>query len=223
MNQAERLDCYAEFRSQIALDQTLNPALRKDIGQRVNSLSLNPLEGSPQHEIADARYRYARLVTESEQDGKLIQRLRRTRRAELADYQEGTAGRATALLMHDVTLGLYTKRARPDDTNMVRLDAYRRVTYHLNFLDSLAEAGTPPEVAHDPARVRASVRALAGLIMRIDSRQLRAHATLTLDKLAKLSTDSALKADCTETIASLERDAEPVRPSAVAGVASSLR
>src|ERR1700761_405687 len=44
MDKAERLDCYSQFRVELALDHSLDADLRSDIQRRVNSFSLNPLE-----------------------------------------------------------------------------------------------------------------------------------------------------------------------------------
>jgi hypothetical protein len=61
MNQAARLDCYSQFRVELALDHQLDPALRKEMERRVESMAVNPLEGAPGREMELTQTRYLRL------------------------------------------------------------------------------------------------------------------------------------------------------------------
>ena len=219
MNQAARHDCYSRFQVALALDRQIDAKLRKQMQLHIDSLALNPLDAEQARELEAARARYARLETEAE-DGTLMMLLDKERRSELAHFEESKKARIMGDLFHDASLGLYTPRAKENATNISMLDSYRRVDFHLHFLDSLIEAGTPPEVAYDGVRIQASVGELSGLMPAINSSETRAHAATTLERLRSLSRDETLQADCSIALVALKSRAPSVRAATVSGVAS---
>lgn len=224
MDQSERLDCYSRFRVALALDQKLDPALRKEMQQRIDSLAVNPLEAAPQREIHDAMSRYERLQEEAVPDGALTVRLDKDRRSELAAFGQSRTKAIAYDFLHLATLNRYTHRAKPDVEDLVVLDCYRRLQTQLHFLDSLVQAGTPPEVAYSSSSVQDAVASLNGLLARVRSTQVRAHVRKTLQALRQLSGDSVLQAECTgaiNVIDALERNGRDVRPGAAPGVVAS--
>jgi hypothetical protein len=207
MNQAERLDCYAQFRVSLALDRELDPQLRKELQQRVESLSLNPLETATAREMASSQQRYSLLEAEVQRpDGWFTKRLDNDRRAELSSAVATSGQRKFfASALHAASLGLYTKRAPRSEGNLAKLDSHRRVDYDLNFLDRLVAAGTPPEVVYQPARIQAVMTELTQLLPQVSSAPARVRAQQTLYRLRDLSQDAALQAGCNSAIASIER------------------
>ncbi len=200
-NRAERLDSYSEFRVALALDQDLNPDLRKELAKRVEVLSSNPLESSPANELTAALNRYSLLMVEAAGDNsRLMKRIGNQRREELADFNATRRRQGIDLALHALTFGKYTHRARPDLDNAALLSAYRRTEYNLDFLDKLVAAGTAPEVTNQPARVRASVSELSALISDIRSEQVRLHIRQTLKSLGEISSDETLRADCRRVV-----------------------
>src|SRR5205823_1580435 len=136
----------------------------------------------------------------------LAERVDRERRSELAGVgQSATAGLSYSLL-HTLTLGGYTHRARKDVGNLATLDRARRLQYDLNFLDPLVDAGTQPEVAYDSSRVRAYVVDLSGLMPEVSAPKTRAHVTEVLERLQRLSQDAGLQADCSTALAALKAE-----------------
>lgn len=219
INQAERLDCYAEFRVQLALDRKLDPELKSQIRQRFETLAINPLSAKPQREFKAAQKRYARLVYGSDDKGVVVARLNKQRRAEIAAFRESEAGRLRDSFLHTLTFGLYTRAVRRDPANLARLDIERRVANQLNFLDSLLDAGTPPEVACDASRIRDSIEELRNLMPFVQSSKVENHARETLTKLDGLSASSDIKADAELALASFGHEARPYRGS-IPGVAA---
>ncbi len=210
VSQSARLDCYSQFRVELALDHQLDADFRNEMQGRVESLAVNPLEGAPDREIQLAKLRYARLQAEA-QDGKhLEERLDKQRRSELAEFGESAKARVSFSVLHDATLGLYTHRARKGDGNLASLDRARRLEYDLNFLDSLIEAGTPPEIAYDSSRVRAYVVELSSLMPGVRAQQMRVHVTEILERLQELSRDLGLQADCSIALAALKGNQPPM-------------
>lgn len=220
MDQSERLDCYSRFRVAITLDGKLDPALRKDMQQRINSLAVNPLEAAPQREIHDAMLRYTRLQEEAAPGGALVVQLDKDRRSELASFGQSKTKAIAYDAMHVATLNHYTHRAKPDIEDLVLLDCYRRTQTQLHFLDSLVQAGTPPEVAYSSSAVQDAVAELNRLLPRVQSAQVRSHARNTLEELRLLSEDTTLQAECTGAIGVLdlqERNGRNLRPGTAPG------
>jgi hypothetical protein len=224
MDQSERLDCYSRFRVALALDQNLDPVLRKEMQQRINSLAVNPLEAAPQREIHDAMLRYERLQEEAAPDGALVKRLDQDRRSELAAFGQSKTKAFAYDFLHVVSLNRYTHRAKPDVEDLVVLDCYRRLQTQLHFLDSLVQAGTAPEVTYSSSNVQRAVTELNALIPRVASAQIRDHVRDTLKALRQLSGDAVLQAECTGAINivdTLDRNERDVRPGTAPGVVAS--
>ena len=222
MNEAARLDCYSQFRVALALDHQIDFSLKKEMQHRMDSLALNPLDAEQGRELEAAAARYRRLDTEAE-NGTLMKLLDKERRSELAAFEESKKARVMEDVLHDATLGSYTHRSKPDPANVSTLNSYRRIEYHLHFLDSLAEQGTQPEVVYDPDRIQASVSQLSNLMLRVNPPGIRTHAAATLESLRQLSRDESLQADCSMALIALKRHSTSVRASAGSGIAAVRR
>jgi hypothetical protein len=223
MDEAARLDCYSQFRVNVALDRQIDPQLRQEIQRHVNSLDINPLEAAPSREMQAARERYAQLQAQTEERGALMVRLNKQRRAELASFGETGKSQVAHELFHAATFGLYTHRVKSDPENLSALDRDRRFEYHLRFLNSLANAGTDPEVAYDSSQVRSSVKALDDLMSGINSLGLRQQTEAVLLRLKGLSRDQDLQSDCSVAVASLRRSDPALRRAEISGVLTSPR
>ena len=202
VNEAARLDAYSQFRADLALDRQLDPRLRAEMENRVQSIAVNPLGADAAREIQAAKARYGRLQEEAD-NGVLAKRLDQERRAELAQFGASRQGRFAWLALHDATLGLYTKRAKEDQTVMAQLDRDRRIQRNLNFLDSLSQNGTQPEIAYSASQIDASVSELNVLLPGVESRDVRAHAAATLRRIQALSRDKDLQAGCESALVAL--------------------
>ena len=221
VNQASRLDCYSQFRVALALDQTLNPRLRRQIQRGMDSLSVNPLEVAPSLELAAASVRYSELAKQAGINGKLIARLNKDRRAELELVGESRKQIMRDAAFHDLTFGAYTHLVQAHEDILAQLDSYRRVEYELNFLDSIAKAGTDPEVSYNPVLVRNSVADIRTLLPGIESQRLHAQAGTALEHVKQLSQDESLRADCSAAIASIRNNGDPLKSGSASDVAAS--
>lgn len=196
-NRVERLDSYSEFRVAVQLDHELDPALRAELQKRGGLLSSNPLETSPTNEMTAALTRYSLLSDETlGNSSRLLKRIDNQRREELAAYGESPFRAGTDIALHAVTLGKYTHRARSNDENLYLLGVYRRADYDLTFLDKLAAAGTPPEIAYPAERVNQSISELGELMPQIKAARMRRHARATLLAIDKISEDSSVRTAC---------------------------
>ena len=203
VDQAARLDCYAQFRVELAMDTHLDRKLRNEMQQHIESLEINPLESNPQREIAAAWARYAQLEQEARPNGPLLERIDKDRRRELASFGESGVGMTWYGALHELTFGAYTHRAKEGPAELEQLDRNRRVDYELAFLDSLTRAGTRPEVTYNSAHIEKSISELGNLLPNVHSRAVTVHATETLEKLKQLSFDAGVQADCSRSVALL--------------------
>jgi hypothetical protein len=204
VDQSARLDSYAQFRVDLALDQELDAALRKEMQPRVESLIVNPLIGPVSRQMQVAAGHYAVLQAETDVNGKVRAKLYEERRFEIASFGEATRNRIAESLLHEVTFGLYKRRAHGDAGDIAKLNRYRRVEYQLNFLNAVVETGDQPEVTYERAWLRASVAELSSLITAVKSSDVRARVAATLKRLGNLSLDVELKANCRFAVASLD-------------------
>ena len=210
MDQPARLDCYSQFRVKLAMDHNLDPALRGEMQARIDSLAMNPLEASPAQESEVAAARYRRLLDESQPGGRILARVDKDRRAELARDQASRSQTVRADILHEMSLGTYTKRVTPDAENAILVDRYRRAQSHLAFLDTLVERGLQPEVQYQPEHIQFAVAQLTALLPEIDSPGIRVHAETTLGRLQQLSKDQTLQAHCSQAVASIRRMRTPL-------------
>ena len=197
LDEASRLDCYSDFRVNLALDRTIDPSLKKDMETRIWWLAVNPLEAAPQREIKNAIARYKLLEKEAD-DGDLMERVDQEHRFELSSFGESEKTKLAKSMLHVATLGVYKQQAKSDDIFM--LDHERRVAYQLSFLDSLIQAQTPPEISYDSERIKSSVRELSSLMLSIAAPAVRSHAEATVEHLKNLSKDDDLRTDCTTAL-----------------------
>lgn len=203
MNQAERLDCYSQFRVALVLEREMDPELHSQMNRQVNSLAINPLESAPDKEL-HLSYAHYELLVDQAHNGELAARIDRDRRAELADFGESARAHMLRVIFHDATFGTYTHRVKDNSEIMASLDRNRRILYRLNVLDSLAAAGTPPEVAYSTRRLQESVADLNRLMTSVHSASIRAHVARTLEQIKSASEDTGLQADCTNALASMQ-------------------
>lgn len=221
MDQAARLDSYSQFRARLALDRNLDPRLHRELQSRLDSAAINPLDGVPAREVDAASARYRLLSAQTENDSKLSTRLDHARRAELALFGESNKAQVSQILLHGATLGLYTHRATTDPSNLDTLDRERRFQVDLEFLDSLANAGTPPEVAYDSAKIRASLTELGLLIPQIGIPKLQTRAAAVIGQVKALSQDPDLQADCSRVLLAIDSGTPASPRSSALRIASS--
>jgi hypothetical protein len=207
-NLSNRLECYSQFRVKLQLDNQLDSRLRHEMQQRIDSLAVNPLESDPRSETAAAIQRYS-MLQQAAATGQLAERVETNRRAELAVDTETQKGLLRDYALHIASFGAYTHRAKASVQNVAQIDTYRRAQYALAWLDQISDDGTPPEVAYDTTKIQHAIEELKAVMPEVRSRDLRAHAAATLERMRSLSRDNALQSDCSTAMASLNVDRLP--------------
>jgi hypothetical protein len=205
VNRLARLDCYSQFRVELALDHSVDPALRTEM-QRHVSMALNPLEVAPAREIAIAQAHYLALAADADAGtkSKVAKHLENDRRVELAEFGRTQKQQISDTLLRQATFGIYSRKAKQSRSNVLTLGLERQIDYNLAFLDKLVKVGTDPEVTYPSERIRDSVNTLAELTPGVTVRKIREHAAATIDALKPLSSDPLLQADCTRAVAGIK-------------------
>jgi hypothetical protein len=202
VNQPTRLRAYSQLKLLLALDSSLDPDFRQEIGRRIESVSLNPLDNDLEAESRLAREQYASLVAYAKAPDGLPARLDRERREELSDRKHGGASRALLRLANMLSFGAYRHR-EPGAPEEVRaaLDDGRRFEYHKRFLREVARAPIA-EVAYNIEDVRRSLRYVAEAGGRGDAGAARAAAAI----FARTRDDEARRL-CVECLYRIDNEA----------------
>jgi len=159
VNQPSRLRAYSQLKLLLALDASLDPALRDELTRKLERVSMNPLENNSVAEARLAREQYAALLDYARRTHKgLGEKLERDRRAELTPLVHSRTGRVFLRLANVATLGLYTHRERrAPEEQIATLDAARRLSYHRQFLREVANSSASVEVQWNIEEVRRSL------------------------------------------------------------------
>jgi hypothetical protein len=179
VNQPTRLRAYSQLKLLLSLDHTLDRGLRDEIGRRIESVSLNPLENDLEGEARLARQQYAALADAARRPDGLTARLDRDRREEMVPLEHGKTERVLLRFANVLSLGLYKHRepAAPESVRQT-LDAERRLAYHKRFLQEVAKSTPVVEVVWNIEDVRRSLRYVAAADTRGDAGVARAAAKI---------------------------------------------
>jgi len=146
-NGEQRLEAYAGVRRWLALDDSLDPALRAELQQRLEMMGVNPLEESVFDENKFARKRYAALLAYAADPKGLPARLEKDRAAELTAYDHGAMARTGLKLAHFATFGIYDHHEPEQSAALVAvLDKERRASGEIRFLETVLKSSSNPEL-----------------------------------------------------------------------------
>jgi hypothetical protein len=141
INQPSRLKAYSQLKLLLSLDSSLEPELRSEITNRLEAVSLNPLENDVEAERKLARQQYEALLAYAARPDGLPARLARDRRAEMTQLEHHQAARIFFRLANVVSFGTYTHRENDDANIPGRLDIARQRAYHTRILREVAQSG----------------------------------------------------------------------------------
>jgi hypothetical protein len=207
MDQDNRLDCYSEFRVAVALDRSLDPDFRQELQHSIQRLALNPLETSPEREVAMARANYLALENAAGNPDRLPERLGKDRREELAAFGESHQWRLAQNMLHYMTLGAFTARVPRNDENDAMLDRDRRTESLIRYLREVADSGVDPEVSFDAVQIRNSMDELASLVDNVSSKRMHNRAVAVVEKLQSEFQNEALRASCARALLAMNSGA----------------
>jgi hypothetical protein len=161
INQPSRLQTYSQLKLLLALNESLEPELRDDIGHRVERVSLNPLENDLHAEANVALQQYAALVAYAKNPDGLAAQIERDRREELTPLEHGQRAQVGLKMLNVITFGRYVHREERTSDMEDRLDIARRLQYHTQFLQQIAKSTTEVEITANMDEVLRSLRFIA--------------------------------------------------------------
>jgi hypothetical protein len=179
INQPSRLRSYSQLKLLLSLDASLDPQLREEINDRLELVSLNPLENDRKAEAQLAREQYSALLDYARRPDGLAAKLDRDRREELVSVEHGRTARIFFNLANTVSFGLYTHREdAADDAQLAALDVERSLERHRKFLREVAKSSSQVEVEWNINDVRRSLAFLAEHGERADGKTSNAVALI---------------------------------------------
>jgi hypothetical protein len=161
INQASRVRSYAQLKTLLALDASLDDQFRNEIAQRLENVSLNPLENDLDVEVRAARKQYENLLEYARRPDGLPTQLDRERRGEMVKFAHGSRDRFMLKLAHYLSLGTYTHREKATPELVAAMDIHRQLHFHERYLREVASVSAKPEVDSDIAAIKRSLTFLS--------------------------------------------------------------
>ncbi len=180
VNQPSRLRTYSQLKLLLSLNQSLDPELRAQLGNRLERVSTNPFENDLDAEARLAKQQYAALLAYAQRPDGLAQKLNRDRRAEMVKLEHGKTERVIFRLANILSFGKYTHREDVDPNMETRLDLARRFAYHTRFLEEVANSSPQIDVTWNLADVKRSLQFIADHAQEADSKSASVAATIFL-------------------------------------------
>lgn len=196
VNQPSRLQTYAQLKLLLSLNQSLEPRLREEIGDRLERVSLNPLENDLQAEAKLANEQYQALLNYAKRPDGLPQKLDRDRRSELVALEHGRTEQMLFRLANVLSFGKYVHREKQDQEMEARLDVARRMNYHTRFLTEIARSSPQIDVNWNLDEVRRSLQFIAA-----HSENASSQSTIVAAKIFLRTQDPETRRTCLETLA----------------------
>jgi hypothetical protein len=161
LNQPSRMRTYSQLKLLLSLSASLDSQLRDEINNRLERVSLNPLENDSTAEAQLARDQYAALMAYARKPEGLSARIDRDRRAEMVPLKHGRVEQVLFRLGNLLSFGRYTHREKSTPQMQERLDIKRRLAYHERFLREVAKSSPQIEIVWPIDEVRRSLQFVA--------------------------------------------------------------
>jgi hypothetical protein len=198
VNQPSRVHTYAQLKLLLSLNQSLDPELREQIGERLEKVSLNPLENDLEAEARLAKQQYEALLAYAKRPDGLPAKLDRDRRAEMVPSAHSRKEQIFFRAANILSFGTYTHRENVTPDMSDRLDLARRLDYHSKFLREVASSTGQVDVAWNLADVQQSLqflsehgagagsntaKAAAGIFLRTEDPETRRFCLASLGRM----------------------------------------
>jgi hypothetical protein len=159
-DRSARLRSYSEAREFLAVDSSVTPELRTELLRRLDHLALNPLENGLETETTVAKEQYAALVRYADSPTGLAARLQHDRQKELDAATQPSAKRL--LLSARGVFGDKPSGNQERERAILRgeLEARRRTSSHVRYLEELLASSPRPEIVRDSDEIRMVIEEL---------------------------------------------------------------
>lgn len=157
INQASRLRSYSQLKLLLLLDQSLDEDFKGEITERLEKVSINPLENDLDTEVKIARQQYENLIEYAKRPDGLPEKIENDRREEMIRLKHGSRERMLYAAAHLFSLGTYTHREKPTPELYAEMNSRRQLDYHERFLLETARKSARPEIDSDIEAVKNSL------------------------------------------------------------------
>src|SRR5215213_3815649 len=161
INQPSRLATYSQLKLLLALNTSMEPELRSQVGDQLEKISLNPFENDLNAEAKIATQQYDVLLAYAKDPNGLAEKVERDRRAEMLPLEHGSKAQLAFRVMNILSFGRYVHREELADNMEDRLDIARRLQYHTNFLQQIAKSTAEVDIAWNLEDVKRSLHFIA--------------------------------------------------------------
>ncbi len=161
INQPSRLATYSQLKLLLALNNSMEPALRTEVSGRLETMSLNPFENDLNAEANIALEQYRALVAFAKDPKGLAAKVERDRRAEMTPLQHGSKAQIAFRVLNVLTFGKYVHREEHSVDMEDRLDIARRLQYHTKFLQQIAKSSAEVDITWNLDDVKRSLQFIA--------------------------------------------------------------
>ena len=160
-NQPTRLNSYAQLKLLLSLNYSLEPDFRKELSERLESVSINPLENDLAVEIRLAKKQYENLMEYAKRPDGLAKDLEKDRREEMTKFKHTGRQRMLYTLAKVVSFGIYRHREKYTPELRAEMDLRRQLNFHERFLRETAQESVKPEVDSDLNKIKDSLAFIA--------------------------------------------------------------
>jgi hypothetical protein len=161
LNQPSRSRSYAQLKLLLSLNADISPELRAQLAHRLQTVSVNPLEGDWQDENELALDQYKALIAYSQRKSGLPAQLEKARREEMTKFVHNNGEQVLFRLANLLTFGRYSHREKMTPESLAQLDQKRQLAYHTRFLRQVMSSTALVEVSSNMADVNRSLRYIA--------------------------------------------------------------
>ena len=158
INQPSRLATYSQLKLLLALNTSLEPELRSQVGDQLEKISLNPFENDLSAEAKIATQQYDTLLAYAKDPNGLAEKIERDRRAEMLPLEHGDKAQLAFRVLNVLSFGKYVHREELTDDMEDRLDIARRLRYHTNFLQQIAKSTAEVDITWNLEDVKRSLQ-----------------------------------------------------------------
>jgi hypothetical protein len=180
INQPSRVHTYSQLKLLLSLNQSLDPELREQIGNRLEKVSLNPLENDLEIEARLAKQQYEALLAYAKRTDGLPAKLDRDRRAEMLPLAHSRREQILFRAANILSFGTYTHREKATPDMPEKLDLARRLGHHSRFLREVAKSAGQLDVAWSLADIKRSLQFISEHGAAADSSTAKAAAAIFL-------------------------------------------
>lgn len=191
VNQTSRLRSYSQLKLLLTLDTDLSEELRNEIGERLESATLNPLENDVDVEAKLARAQYENLLAYARRPDGLPKQLDKDRREEMVKLVHNGKRRFLYSAAHFFSFGLFTKREKWTPELMAGLDTRRQLDWHERNLREVAYSSAKPEIDSDVESLKRSLEFVAE-----NGSAAKEKTTRALAKIFTITDDEAMRRMC---------------------------